>query len=200
MRAGALATASLLLALACRSVKPGTPVAPLAPSTPEQVLAELMRRATDFQVARSLMRVRVFDGQKTQSFSAQLILERGNSLEMIVYTPIGTKAATIRADGERVSYANHLSNASIEVAATDVARRFGLLDTGITPAEVGLLVIGLPPRADLQYEVTPTGLRSAAVADVRLLYEPPVFPPRQVTITRGANVVEIEHTEIVTTP
>ena len=69
----------------------------------------------------------------------------------------------------------------------------------LTPAETALLILGLPAASGAVYETASTGLRRAVLADAVVSFEPPQFPPVRVVITRGADVVEIEHQEIVAT-
>ena len=69
--------------------------------------------------------------------------------------------------------------------------------TGLTPAEIGMLIAGLPPRDGLQYDVEAGGLRRASFGDVVVTFDPPSFPARNVVVTRGEDRVEIEHLEVV---
>ena len=84
-----------------------------------------------------------------------------------------------------------------EGSASELARSIGFLGSSLIPAEVALLIIGILPRDDLQYEVTSSGLASAATPDMSATFDPPAFPARKVVIVRGADRVEIEHLEIV---
>jgi hypothetical protein len=62
-----------------------------------------------------------------------------------------------------------------------------------------MLLIGLPPRPGLNYDVTPTGLRGVTIADISVTFDPPVFPARRAVIVRGENRLEVEHLELVAT-
>ena len=86
---------------------------------------------------------------------------------------------------------------NVSGSAEDLARPFGFYAGGLQPAEMAMLLIGLPPRQDLEYEVTPAGIASATVGDVRVVFETPSFPARNVVITRGENRLEIKHVEVV---
>lgn len=155
-----------------------------------------MRRG-QLGTVRTLMRLRVTANEKTQSFRAQMAVENGQQMTLIAYTPVGTTALTLTADGTAVSVKNHLEGTEWEGSASELARTFGFLGSALLPAEMAQLILGLPPREDLQYEVTPTGLRAASSGDLVVTFDPPVFPPKNVVVVRGADRVEIEHLEVV---
>lgn len=174
-------------------------MAALRASSAEAALEELRDRAAAFSGARSLMRVRATANGRTQSFKAQLVIPDRNTMELIAYTPLGTTAATIRAAGDQITFENHVDNTSWEGSPEDLARSLSIYAASIRPAEMAMLLIGLPVAGDVTYEATPAGLRSASTPDVTVSFEPPQFPPRRVTVRRGSDVVDIEHLEIVAT-
>ncbi|HYI08712.1 MAG TPA: DUF3261 domain-containing protein [Thermoanaerobaculia bacterium] len=177
-----------LLFVSCRSTRPtGSPVAPLTAATSEEAMAQLRARRDSFEGLRSLMKVRATTNGKTQSFRAQLHVQDARRMELIAYTPVGTTALTLRADGDAIT-------SDPEVAPASFAF---LRNAGLTPAETAMLLLGIPPRDDLQYDVAVTGLRSATAAGVTVTYDPPSFPAQKVVVTRGDDRVEIEHLEVV---
>ena len=183
--------------VSCRSSLRGAPLDPLRAATPEQALDQLRSRAAAFEGARALMRVRVTTGGKTQSFRGQLIVPDRHSMELIAYTPVGTVAATIRADGDQIKFENSVENSSWSGTPEDLARSLSIYSTAIKPSEMAMLLIGLPAVADATYVPVITGLASASAADVTITFDPPQFPPKRVIVRRGADVVEIEHLDIV---
>ena len=185
--------------ISCRSTVPGTPWAPLRASSSEDALSQLQSRVTAFAGARSLMRVRATTAGKTQSFKAQLVIPNRESMELIAYTPLGTTAVTIRADGDRISFVNHVDKSSWEGSPEDLARSMSIYATSMKPAEMALLLIGLPAPQGVEYTTTPAGLQSASTPEVTVTFDPPQFPPKRVVVRRGADIVEIEHMEIVAT-
>lgn len=188
----------LVVALAsCRSTVPGTPVGALGAATAEDALAELRSRAAAFTGARSLMRVRATINGRTRSFRAQLVVPDRTSMELIAYTPVGTTAVTIRAAGDQVSFVNHMDDSEWEGSPEELARSLSIYATGMLPSEMGMLLLGLPATEAATYSATARGLASATAADVYVTFDPPQFPPKRVTVRRGADVVEIEHQEIV---
>jgi hypothetical protein len=83
------------------------------------------------RAVRELMRVRATHGERTQSFKAQLLVEPATKkVELTAYTPLGTSAMTLFADGDRVTFLNHIDQTRWEGSAGEVAF-FG----GIEPAE-----------------------------------------------------------------
>jgi hypothetical protein len=189
--------AALVLLAACRSVGPGDPLEPLVATSPDDALAQLHARAESFRGARSLLRVRVTRADSTQNFRAQLVVPNRTQMELVAYTPIGTTAATIKADGDRMTFKNHLQGTTVEGSAEEFARSMALYAAGLHPAEMALLILGLPPRRDIAYEATVAGLARATVGDATVTFDPPQFPPARVTIQRGADTVEVEHLETV---
>ncbi len=183
--------------MACRTAHVAGPaVAPLGPS--DSPLEALHARAAAFPGARSIMSVRVTAGGETRSFRAQLIVENRQSMQLIAYTPVGTTAATIRAEGDQVTVTDARSGSTTTGNATDILRRYGFYTGGLTPAEMGMMLLGYPPRRDLTYEATPNGLSRAAAGDVVVTFDPPSLPAHRVDVVHGTDRVEIEHLEIAT--
>jgi hypothetical protein len=136
---------------------------------------------------RSLMRVRATTNGRTQSFRAQLIVHDAQRMELIAYTPVGTTALKMKADGDRIT---------TDPPVAPDAFAF-LRSAGMTPAETGMLLLGIPPRDDVQVDVRPSGLGSATAGGISVVYDPPAFPARHVIVTRGEDRIEIEHEEVV---
>jgi hypothetical protein len=141
MRGTALA---LILFAACSSSTHTAHEAPFTPGTPlDQVHA-----------VRELMRVRATHGERTQSFKAQLLLEPSTRrVELTAYTPLGTSAATLYADGDRVTFLNHIDQTQWSGRASDVAL-FG----GIEPAEWATRIVNgqtTITRGNDSVEITP---------------------------------------------
>ena len=213
--------ALLLFAVGCRTARPvGAPMAGLSAATAEEAMVQLRERRASFSGARSLMRVRAAANGKTQSFRAQLVVHDANRMELIAYTPVGTTALTVRAEGDRVSVDNRLEGSEWEGTSAELARSFGIFGASIPPAEMAMLILGIPPGESLQgaeaqslseqplrpeasetrrltYEVTPAGLARASAADVTVVFDPPSFPAKNVVVTRGGDRIEIEHLEVV---
>ena len=183
----------VLLLAACRTAHVSGPaIAPLSDASIESLLA----RADSFAGARSIATIRATTGGETRSFRAQLIVENRQRMQLIAYTPVGTTAATITADGDHVTVVDAIHGSTIEGSAERMLAPYGFFTGGLAPAEVGMLLLGYPPRRDLAYETTAAGLSRAAVGDIVVTYDPPSFPARHVVITHGSDRVEVEHLEI----
>jgi Protein of unknown function (DUF3261) len=174
--------------ISCRTGRPsGAAIAPLTAMTAEETLSQLRARRASFRGMKSLMRVRATTKGKTQSFRAQLAVHDARRMELIAYTPVGTTALTLTANGENVT-------SDPPVAPESFAF---LRNAGLTPAETAMLILGLPPREDVPVRAAAGGLAEASAGGVTVTFDPPSFPAKRVVITRGEDRVEIEHLEVV---
>jgi len=186
-RLAVVMTATAFL-LGCRSTRPvGQPIAPLTSSTIADTTKQLRERRTNFHGMRSLMKVRATTNGRTQSFRAQLVVHDAQKMELIAYTPVGTTAMTMRANGNAIVTDPEVAPASFSF----------LRDAGLTPAETGMLLLGIPPREDVWVEVAPEGIAAATAGQIAVRFDPPAFPAKSVIITRGGDRIEIEHLEVV---
>lgn len=176
------------ITLACQTGRPGgAAVAVLSAPTADAASSLLRAERENFRGMRSLMRVRATTGGNTQSFRAQLAVHDARLMELIAYTPVGTTAMTMKADGDHI-----VTDPEVAPASFDFLRA-----TGLTPAETAMLLLGLPPREGLNIEMTAAGIAAATVGEIVVTFAPPSFPARRVMITRGEDRVEIEHVEVV---
>lgn len=186
---GTLLIALLLSLTACRSTRPsGSPVTPLTARTVEEATAQLRERRAGFRGMKSLMQVRATSNGKTQSFRGQLIVHDDQRMELIAYTPVGTTALRMKANGFAIDS---------DPAVPPESFAF-LQNAGITPAETGMLILGIPPRDDVAVSFAATGIARATAGGITADFDPPSFPARRVVVTRGADRIEIEHLEVVT--
>lgn len=193
--AGLLGTVAIVVA--CRTAHVSGPtVAPL-PSTPAQSpLESLFARADAFPGARSIMRIRATTGGQTRTFRAQLIVENRDRMQLIAYSPVGTTVATITAEGDRVAVVDAIHGSTIEGTASKMLAPYGFYTGGLTPAEMGMLLLGYPPRRDLVYETAAAGLSAASFGDIRVTFDPAVFPAQHAVIEHGDDRVEVDHLEV----
>ncbi len=184
----------VIFAAGCRSAHVSGPA--VAPLQAAATLESLLGRADSFPGARSIARVRVTTGGETRSFRAQLIVESRQRMQLIAYSPVGTTAATITADGDHVTVVDALHGSTIEGSAERMLAPYGFFTGGLTPAELGMLLLGYPPRRDLTYETAASGLSRAAFGDIIVTFDPPSFPARHVVIDHGSDRVEVDHLEV----
>ncbi|HEY0156771.1 MAG TPA: DUF3261 domain-containing protein [Thermoanaerobaculia bacterium] len=179
----------LLAVLAgCRTGRPaGAPVAPLTSATAAEAEQLLRERRASFSGARSLMRVRATTNGNTQSFRAQLAVHDAQRMELVAYTPVGTTALTLKANGNAVTSTPEVAPESFHF----------LRAAGLTPAETAMLLLGLPPRDGIDVQYAAGGIANATVGELTVTFEPPAFPAQRVVVTRGNDRVELEHLEVV---
>lgn len=189
-----IAGSLLILAASCRSAHVSGPA--VAPLQTGATLDSLLARAESFSGARSIARIRVTAGGESRSFRAQLIVENRRHMQLIAYSPVGTTAATITADGDHVTVVDALHGSTIEGSAERMLAPYGFFTGGLTPAEMGMLLLGYPPRRDLAYETATAGLSRASAGDIVVTFDPPAFPARHVVIDHGSDRVEIDHLEV----
>ena len=191
-RRGFLAALGMTLLLAACSTRPpaGAPLAPVSASSADEALRILEARAAELQGARSLMHMRATSGERVQSFKAQLQLDP-HAMLLTVYTPLNTTAMRVYADDSGVVFTNDLEQTAWRGSAAEFARNFGFFGE-LAPRDVAKLLIGLPGSRAATYEATPAGLARATAGDVTIAYAPPSFPPSRITVTRGAQTLEIE--------
>jgi hypothetical protein len=187
MKLAAVLVTTALLA-SCRTGRPdGAPVAPLTSTTAAEAAQQLRERRANFTGMRSLMHVRATTKGKTQSFRAQLHVADAQRMELVAYTPVGTTAMTMKSDGARIT-----TDPAVAPDAFDFLR-----DAGLTPAETAMLLLGLPPRDDLQVDYAATGVVSANVGGMTVQFDPPSFPASHVIVSKGDDRIEITHDEVV---
>jgi len=184
-------------ALACSTPHPvGQPFAPITASSPQQALRELTARSEQLDGARGLMHIRMITPQRMQSFNAQLQLDR-DAMALIAYTPLNTTALRIYADAQGVVFVNDLQHTAWRGSAAEFAAKVPMFG-GVAPRDLAKLMIGLPATSsNVSYETTNSGLARAREGDAVVTYDPPSFPPSRVTVTRGAERLEIEVNELV---
>ncbi len=191
-----LVLAASVLMFACRSaLPPGIAFTPLQATTSEAAIVELQQRVAAFRGARALLRVRATSAGKTQSFRAQLFVPDGRRVELTAYTPVGTVAASMMADGDRVVF-REAGKEPQELSARKLTGSFGVFGSSLTPAQLAMLIIGLPAQGVSSLAASAAGLEHASAGDLDVVFDPAVYPPQHVTVTRGDDRVEIELLEL----
>jgi hypothetical protein len=194
-----LALAALLAG--CRTTRPAgeeTAIVPLTSTSPVDAARQLVARRAQLTGQRSLLRIRATSGDRSQSFRAQLQIDNGNRMLLSAYTPLGTTAIRLYADQTEVTFINDLEGTWWHGTPSDFAGSFGFFGT-TSPYSMALLIAGLPADSAITYDYAAAGLSRATMGGVAVTYDPPSYPPKHVTIARGAQKLEIETLESATT-
>ncbi|MEA2327977.1 MAG: hypothetical protein QOE68_2936, partial [Thermoanaerobaculia bacterium] len=164
---------------------------------PTDAARQLTARRAQLTGERSLLRIRATNGDRSQSFRAQLQIDSSNRMLLTAYTPLGTTAIRLYADASEVTFINDLEGTWWHGAAADFANSFGFFGR-TSPYSMALLIAGLPADGPT-YDYAAAGLSRAKVGDVIVTYDPPSYPPQRVAIVRGSQKLEIEALESATT-
>ena len=197
MRRAAAALALAALLAGCRTARPAgeeTPVAPLTSTSASDAARQLAALRAQMTGERVLLRIRATNGERSQSFRAQLQVGGGRML-LTAYTPVGTTAIRLHAAGDEVTFINDLEDTWWHGSSAEFASTFGFF--GATPpSAMALLIAGLPAEENaIAYDYAAEGLARARVGDVVVTFVPPSYPPKHVTIERGAQKLEIDTLE-----
>ena len=201
MRTRALAVALLLLPIfGCRSLRPTVhekPVEAIAPAGADAVRAGLAERLATFAGERSLLRVRATAGERTQSFRAQLQVDRDRRMLLTAYTPLGTTALRLYAEGGTVTFLNDIESTWWRGSASELAHTFPFF-ASLDPSTMALILLGLAPsQSTVTYEIGVGGLRAASAGEATVDFDPDVYPPKRVSVRTAAGQLEIDHLESV---
>lgn len=114
---------------------------------------------------------------------------------MTVYTPLGTTGARLYVDHDQVIFLNDFDSTAWRGKPSELSGSLAAFGN----SELPLLLIGLPaPGVEIRYSTS--GIDSVHMGDVAVSYQPPAYPPKIVAIDRGAQHVEIEHTDSFVDP
>jgi hypothetical protein len=195
----ALAILALIAIVAgCRTAGPSgeeTPAAALTSTTADDAARQLAARRAQLTSARSLLRMRATNAGRSLSFRAQLQVDKSGRMLLTAYTPFGTNAMRLYADGGEVTFINDFEGTWWKGGVDEFGRSFGFFGSA-SPWSMGLLIVGLPAAGrEFTYEYTSAGLKRASVGDTVVTYDPPSYPPKHVLVSHGAQSLDIETLE-----
>jgi len=184
---------SLILTSACRTARlpDENPIPALQASTADDALNALRDRRARLTDVHALVRLRVTTPERTDSFKASVTVAKDQQMELTIYTPLNTTAATITSHGQSVTIHDVIHGSTVKVTTEDLARTYGIFLPNVAPSDMALLLLGFPSVAGATYEATPAGLRRAVVGDTVIEYEPPVQPVQTVRVTRPDQQIEM---------
>jgi hypothetical protein len=186
----------------CRTARPAgeeTPLQPLTSTSADDAARQLAERRAQMTSQRSLLMIRATTAGHSLSLRAQLQIDNGGRMLLTAYTPFGTNAIRLYAEGGQVTFVNDIEGTWWHGGAADFGRSFGFFGSA-APSSIGLLLMGLPAASpDFTYEYAPTGLKRANAGDVVVVYDPPSYPPQHILLTHGEQSLDIQTLESATT-
>lgn len=189
------------VAAGCRTARPAgeeTPLAPLTSTSADDAARQLAARRAQMTSQRALLMIRATNEGRSLSLRAQLQIDNGGRMLLTAYTPFGTNAIRLYAEGSEVTFVNDLEGTWWHGGIAEFGRSFGFFGSA-SPSSIGLLLMGLPAGNGFMYEYAATGLKRANAGDVVVVYDPPSYPPQHILVTHGAQSLDIQTQESATT-
>ncbi|MDP9360280.1 MAG: hypothetical protein M3P29_02390 [Acidobacteriota bacterium] len=198
MRRGIAVVALCALVGGCRTARSAgeeTPLTALTSASAAAAARQLAARRAQLTTERSLLRIRATNGDRSQSFRAQLQVDGSGRMLLTAYTPFGTNAMRLYAAGDEVTFVNDFEGTWWRGSVAEFARSFGFFGSA-SPTVMALLIAGLPAEGNgFEYAYAPAGLARASVGDVVVTFEPPSYPPQHITVVRAEQTLDIETLE-----
>jgi len=186
----------------CRTARPAgeeTPLSPLTSTSANDAARQLAERRAQMTSQRSLVMIRATTAGHSLSLRAQLQIDNAGRMLLTAYTPFGTNAIRLYAEGGQVTFVNDIEGTWWHGGVAEFGRSFGFFGSA-SPSSIGLLLMGLPAAsADFTYDYAPTGLKRANAGDVVVVYDPPSYPPQHILLTHGDQSLDIQTLESATT-
>ena len=189
------------IAAGCRTTRPAgeeTPLNPLTSTSANDAARQLAERRAQMTSQRSLVMIRATTAGHSLSLRAQLQIDNAGRMLLTAYTPFGTNAIRLYAEGGQVTFVNDIEGTWWHGGVAEFGRSFGFFGSA-SPSSIGLLLMGLPASADFTYEYAATGLKRANAGDVVVVYDPPSYPPPHILLTHGDQSLDIQTLESATT-
>ncbi len=191
-----------LAVVSCRTARPpaGEELAPVTASSPAEAAQQLAARRSQFEGERSLVRLRIPSSRMNISARGQLQVDRAGRMLLTIYTPLGTTAARLYAEGDEITFLNDLQSNAWRGKAADFAGSLGLFGTALPTESVAMLLVGLPPAGLDSISYAATGIAEVRLPNAVVTYDPPVYPPKTIRIDRDGRHVDVEHLESYADP
>ena len=197
----------------CRSAAPptGRPFQSLIAATPSEAWQELISQRASFSDARAFAKVTARTPEGRASFRITIAFQRDGEFIIQVLSPAGTTLRTISARGSEITIQEGDQNRIESIA--ELGRMLGIPTAGWTAADVSLLLLGLPPVAEVhevasdryqsadgrfEYQVRERGLQRVSAGEVEVSYDPPQFPPHKIAFRTAAGYgFQLEYLELL---
>lgn len=185
------------------------PLPPLATATPDEAWNALLRLRREEPRLASYASIRVEAGGTKESFRATIATDERGRLRVDAFTPMGTAAFTLYADGGAATMIDHAQRTWWKGPFPTAARSLGLPES-MTARELAMIAFGLPASTSAEsergerfvqegiaYTVAAGGLASARADAWSASFEPAAQPPSSVTITAadGSRSITVRHIE-----
>jgi len=186
-----------------------TPLPPLRAAGPSEAWDELLRLRRESPRLASYASIRVEAGGSKQSFRATIATDERGRLRVDAFTPMGTAAFTLFADGVETTMIDHVSRSWWKGPFSTAARSLGLPEA-LDAHSLAMIAFGLPASAEpetergerivqagVAYRVEAQGLAEAAGEGWTATFADPSFPAGSVTISTsdGARAITVRHLE-----
>jgi hypothetical protein len=185
------------------------PLPPLVAASPGEAWDELLRIRREAPRLASYTSIRVESGASKQSFRATVATDERGRLRVDAFTPMGTAAFTLYADGVETTMIDHVNRSWWKGPFPTAARSLGLPES-LDAHSLAMIAFGLPASADpetergerivqagVSYRVEKSGLAEAAGEGWTATFATPSFPAGSVTISTadGARAMTVRHLE-----
>lgn len=185
------------------------PLPPLAAAAPGEAWDELLRIRRASPRLASYVSIRVESGSSKQTFRATIATDERGRLRVDAFTPMGTAAFTLYADGDETTMIDHLNRSWWTGPFPTAARSLGLPES-LDAHSLAMIAFGLPasaaPESDrgarivqagVAYRVEAAGLAEATGEGWTATFDTPSFPASSVTIstTDGGRAMTVRHLE-----
>jgi hypothetical protein len=210
-RAGAAALLILLAgATRCASWRQEVrPLPPLAAASAAEAWDELLRIRRESPRLASYASIRVESAGSKQSFRATIATDERGRLRVDAFTPVGTAAFTLYADGDETTMIDHVNRSWWKGPFATAARSLGLPGS-LDAHSLAMIAFGLPASAKpesergewivqdgVSYRVEAKGIAEVTGEGWTAKFDAPSFPAGAVTISTvdGGRAMSVRHLE-----
>ncbi|MFA6955981.1 MAG: hypothetical protein WC538_08940 [Thermoanaerobaculia bacterium] len=186
-----------------------TPLPPLGAAGPAEAWDELLRIRRESPRLASYASIRVESDGSKQSFRATIATDERGCLRVDAFTPMGTAAFTLYADGDETTMIDHVNRSWWKGTFPTAARSLGLPGS-LDAHSLAMIAFGLPASAEPEsergerivqagvvYRVDAKGLAEVTGEGWTAKFNTPSFPASSVTISTadGGRAMTVRHLE-----